>query len=125
MRVLGQFNLGFIVAELDGAELFVVDQHASDEKANFEALQADEDIQSQRLLAFASSFPYQVRLLMTWVNRPRELQLTSLSESVILENEAIFRKNGFTFEMSHEGWALGSSSHPTAASGYQRRWGSG
>jgi DNA mismatch repair protein PMS2 len=31
MRVLGQFNLGFIVAELDG-DLYILDQHACDEK---------------------------------------------------------------------------------------------
>jgi DNA mismatch repair protein PMS2 len=38
MAAVGQFNLGFIIARL-GADLFIVDQHASDEKANFERLQ--------------------------------------------------------------------------------------
>eukprot|EP00760_Papus_ankaliazontas_P029646 PhM_4_TR4330/c0_g1_i1/m.73648/K10858/PMS2; DNA mismatch repair protein PMS2 len=37
MRVLGQFNMGFIVTQL-GEDLFVVDQHAADEKKNFESL---------------------------------------------------------------------------------------
>jgi DNA mismatch repair protein PMS2 len=36
--VLGQFNLGFILATL-GDDLFIVDQHASDEIFNFERLQ--------------------------------------------------------------------------------------
>ena len=36
---VGQFNLGFIVARL-GGHLFIIDQHASDEKRNFERLQA-------------------------------------------------------------------------------------
>ena len=31
MEVLGQFNLGFIIAKLDN-DLFIIDQHASDEK---------------------------------------------------------------------------------------------
>ena len=31
MRIVGQFNLGFIVAELRG-DLFLLDQHACDEK---------------------------------------------------------------------------------------------
>lgn len=31
MRVLGQFNMGFIIAELDG-DLYILDQHACDEK---------------------------------------------------------------------------------------------
>ena len=35
---VGQFNLGFIVARL-GSHLFIIDQHASDEKRNFERLQ--------------------------------------------------------------------------------------
>lgn len=67
MQVIGQFNLGFIIArrtvslgkgkgkegEEGGAvqdDLFIVDQHASDEIYNFERLQADTIIQSQRLL---------------------------------------------------------------------------
>lgn len=31
MRIIGQFNLGFIIAELRG-DLFILDQHACDEK---------------------------------------------------------------------------------------------
>lgn len=38
MEIIGQFNLGFIIAEVDGA-LWIVDQHAADEKYNFERLQ--------------------------------------------------------------------------------------
>eukprot|EP00759_Apiculatamorpha_spiralis_P047326 PhF_6_TR43096/c0_g1_i1/m.65828/K10858/PMS2; DNA mismatch repair protein PMS2 len=37
MRVIGQFNLGFIVTEFRG-DLFIIDQHAADEKRNFEDL---------------------------------------------------------------------------------------
>lgn len=60
MQVVGQFNLGFIIARRRAAgedgqdgqdDLFIVDQHASDEKYNFERLQAETVIQSQRLLA--------------------------------------------------------------------------
>jgi DNA mismatch repair protein PMS2 len=54
MRVVGQFNRGFIVARLrkpDVAndDLFIVDQHAADEKYNFETLQATTRLESQRL----------------------------------------------------------------------------
>lgn len=38
MAVIGQFNLGFILARL-GREIFIIDQHAADEKYNFERLQ--------------------------------------------------------------------------------------
>lgn len=31
MKVIGQFNLGFIIAEV-GGDLYILDQHACDEK---------------------------------------------------------------------------------------------
>jgi DNA mismatch repair ATPase MutL len=34
MRILGQFNLGFILAELDG-DMYILDQHACDEKFRY------------------------------------------------------------------------------------------
>jgi DNA mismatch repair protein PMS2 len=56
MDVVGQFNRGFIVARLcktggEGAtdDLFIVDQHAADEKYNFETLQATTRLESQKL----------------------------------------------------------------------------
>lgn len=58
MDVVGQFNRGFIVARLcksdaEGTtdDLFIIDQHASDEKYNFETLQATSRLESQRLFA--------------------------------------------------------------------------
>ncbi|KAG5466742.1 hypothetical protein LSCM1_00918 [Leishmania martiniquensis] len=38
LRVIGQFNHGFIIAVLPNGDMFVVDQHASDEKYNYERL---------------------------------------------------------------------------------------
>lgn len=49
MNVVGQFNQGFIIAEHQG-DLFIVDQHAADEKYNFERLSLTEEIRSQKLL---------------------------------------------------------------------------
>ena len=49
MEVIGQFNLGFIIARL-GRDLFMVDQHASDEKYNFERLQARTVLNRQPLV---------------------------------------------------------------------------
>lgn len=50
MKVLGQFNLGFIITALDDQDLYIIDQHASDEKYNFETLQQITRIETQKLL---------------------------------------------------------------------------
>jgi DNA mismatch repair ATPase MutL len=59
MRIVGQFNLGFIIAVRERAagggdsseveDVFIIDQHASDEKYNFERLQAETVMQVQAL----------------------------------------------------------------------------
>ncbi|CAN0504347.1 unnamed protein product [Phaeothamnion confervicola] len=49
MSVVGQFNLGFIITQL-GSDLFIMDQHACDEKHNFEALQRTTIMHQQPLV---------------------------------------------------------------------------
>ena len=49
LEILGQFNLGFILARL-GNDLFIIDQHASDEKFNFERLTKTTQLSRQPLL---------------------------------------------------------------------------
>ena len=49
MEVVGQFNLGFIIARIK-SDLFIVDQHAADEKYNFEMLQRTTRLQPQKLV---------------------------------------------------------------------------
>ena len=49
LKILGQFNMGFILARLDN-DLFIVDQHASDEKYNFERLTRTCQLNRQPLL---------------------------------------------------------------------------
>ena len=55
MRIVGQFNLGFIIAvrerqmDSDVEDVFIIDQHASDEKYNFERLQTETVMQVQNL----------------------------------------------------------------------------
>jgi DNA mismatch repair protein PMS2 len=61
MIPIGQFNKGFIIARRRRSsggpsetgvmdDLFIVDQHASDEKFNFETLQQTTRVESQRLI---------------------------------------------------------------------------
>ena len=88
MRIIGQFNLGFIIAVRPGDEhdeLFIIDQHASDEKINFERLQAETVVQNQRLV------------------RPQRLDLTAVEEEIVLENRPALEKNGFIVSVDESG----------------------
>jgi DNA mismatch repair protein PMS2 len=90
MHIVGQFNLGFILAvrsrsdaklgdsdSRNADELFIVDQHASDEKYNFEKLQEETVVGNQRLV------------------RPKQLELTAVDEEILIENSFALEKNGF------------------------------
>ncbi|KAL9582719.1 MAG: hypothetical protein Q9212_003140, partial [Teloschistes hypoglaucus] len=91
MRIIGQFNLGFILAvrpstsTAAGDELFIIDQHASDEKYNFERLQATIVIQNQRLV------------------KPKILDLTAVEEEIVIENQAALTANGFIVDVDESG----------------------
>jgi DNA mismatch repair protein PMS2 len=95
MRIVGQFNLGFILAirpqqvlSKDSStatapgrqsdELFIIDQHASDEKYNFERLQTETAVQNQQLVL------------------PKPLDLTAVEEEIILNHPEALAKNGFS-----------------------------
>lgn len=82
MEVLGQFNLGFIIGKLDD-DMFIIDQHASDEKFNYETLQQTTILHQQPLV------------------RPLPLELTAAEEMVIMDHLPVFAKNGFTFRVDH------------------------
>ncbi len=96
MHVVGQFNLGFILAirphtSADTStgsgsdELFIIDQHASDEKYNFERLQAETVVQNQRLV------------------QPRVLDLTAIEEEIILSHPEALSRNGFIIDVDISG----------------------
>lgn len=96
MRIVGQFNLGFILATrpanpTDNAkpkskdEVFIVDQHASDEKYNFERLQSETTVQNQPLV------------------KPHFLDLTAMEEEILMGNLEALEKNGFLVEVDDSG----------------------
>ncbi|KAE8444483.1 hypothetical protein EG329_000467 [Mollisiaceae sp. DMI_Dod_QoI] len=96
MKIVGQFNLGFILASRaseskgEGSvstadDLFIIDQHASDEKYNFERLQSTTIVQSQRLVY------------------PKVLDLTALEEEIVLENLSALEANGFIVTVDESG----------------------
>lgn len=76
MQIKGQFNRGFILATR-GEDLFIIDQHASDEKYNFETLQATTVVQHQPLVV------------------PRPLELMAMDEVAVLDSLAVLKRNGF------------------------------
>ncbi|KAB5535258.1 hypothetical protein GE09DRAFT_1206482 [Coniochaeta sp. 2T2.1] len=97
MKIVGQFNLGFIIAvreaeptqdsdqlRQDDDEVFIIDQHASDEKYNFERLQSTTVVQSQRLVS------------------PKTLELTAMEEEVIMENIPALETNGFKIHVNDD-----------------------
>ncbi|GAP93267.1 putative DNA mismatch repair protein [Rosellinia necatrix] len=99
MKIIGQFNLGFILASraaqsdlLDTTgknnrddELFIIDQHATDEKYNFERLQASTVVQSQRLV------------------HPKMLELTAVEEDIVQQNLGALETNGFIVDFDDSG----------------------
>lgn len=116
MAVLGQFNLGFMIARaqrprpggegggssdggvsgasggdaagagagasteaddaIDRGDLYIIDQHAADEKSRFEGLRSATELHTQRLIA------------------PLPLHLTAADELAVIEHMDVFRANG-------------------------------
>jgi DNA mismatch repair protein PMS2 len=84
MQVVGQFNDAFIITLL-GSQMFIIDQHAADEKYNFERLQSNARVDSQPLI------------------HPQPLELGAVNEAVLVDNVEILRTNGFDFVVEENG----------------------
>lgn len=83
MKIIGQFNLGFILVTMnDSKNLFIIDQHASDEKYNYEKYLESINFEknNQKLIV------------------PRPLELNVIDEMICYENRDIFKHNGFMVE---------------------------
>lgn len=80
MELIGQFNNAFMLARL-GPDLFMIDQHAADEKYNFEFLKARAIVKSQKLLD------------------PQLLRLGPMNAQLLKDNLKVFHNNGFEFEV--------------------------
>lgn len=111
MDIVGQFNRGFIIARRqtlraregeayslrdDLDDLFIIDQHAADEKYNFETLQQSTKIDSQKLFKFVTclkTLAYADRTHVTL--RPQPLELTAGDELLAMDNIEVLRNNGF------------------------------
>ncbi|KAL6450381.1 pms1 DNA mismatch repair protein pms1 [Candida maltosa Xu316] len=76
MKIIGQFNLGFILVNHQ-SNLFIIDQHAADEKFNFEKLMTNFKIKHQPLMS------------------PINLELNIIDEMLVLDHQQVFDNNGF------------------------------
>ncbi|ODQ46210.1 hypothetical protein PICMEDRAFT_18974, partial [Pichia membranifaciens NRRL Y-2026] len=81
MKIVGQFNKGFIIVyKRDTDDILIIDQHASDEKFNFEKLIDETVFENQPLVV------------------PQKIDLNTIERLTILNNLKIFEKNGFKFK---------------------------
>lgn len=78
MFVVGQFNKGFIITRLN-RHIFIIDQHATDERANFEDQLHQSPLLKQKMVI------------------PKPLYLNLLQENVIINNLSAFEERGFEF----------------------------
>ncbi|XP_020290349.1 mismatch repair endonuclease PMS2 isoform X2 [Pseudomyrmex gracilis] len=83
MKIIGQFNLGFIIARLED-DLFIIDQHATDEKFRFEKLSNETKLKTQKLIV------------------PKSMNLSALNETIIIDHRQTFEDNGFTFNINEQ-----------------------
>lgn len=84
MEIIGQFNLGFIITRLEN-DLFIIDQHATDEKFRFEKLSNETKLKTQKLIV------------------PKPLNFSALNETILIEHQKMFEDNGFTFSINDQG----------------------
>lgn len=88
--MIGQFNNSFILCQLK-RELFIFDQHACDEKFNYEELMKDVVIHSQRLIQWRQRGAVMIR--------PLPLELSPDQEFVVIHEMEVFTKNGFDVQI--------------------------
>jgi len=84
LRLVGQFNKGFIIAvlgNLASGSLFILDQHACDERHNLEKFQRELRIDTQCLL------------------KPICTEVSILQANLLLKYEWIFSANGIRVQM--------------------------
>lgn len=85
MKLIGQFNLGFILVTLNSSNnLFIIDQHASDEKYNFEKLTEITTFQNQTLVI------------------PKTIELNAIDEMIVMDNLSVFKQNGFVIQVEED-----------------------
>ena len=78
--IIGQFNMGFIIAKLLTDDIFIVDQHASDEKFRYESFTKNSKFSQQPLVC------------------PQELHLDPGKKELLKDNMNLIKEFGFDFD---------------------------
>jgi DNA mismatch repair protein PMS2 len=103
MKVVGQFNKGFIMSAipfhdascvLKRIDLFMIDQHAADEKYRFETFMQSTRISSQPLARWIT-WTMSVWMVCSYRSRPKHLDLPAGDLFLICEHNELLRMNGF------------------------------
>ena len=81
LKVVGQFNKGFIMCTLND-DIFIIDQHACDEKINFEKLSRTTQLHTQDLIM------------------PISVTLGAAEAMTLSLNLEVFKMNGFKVDPS-------------------------
>ena len=93
LKIIGQFNMGFIISYFKGTnQIFIIDQHAADEKFNYEKLIKEYRFQSQML-----------------INPINLSDLSDIDIHTINENLSIFEQNGFSLMCKSQANELSTS----------------
>jgi DNA mismatch repair protein PMS2 len=88
MKIIGQFNTGFILTKYQ-KDIYIIDQHAADEKKTYEELYNNFKIDKQPLIS------------------PKKIDTLSIAEKhFIIENREIFEKLGFNLRASNNDIAI-------------------
>lgn len=108
LKVVGQFNKSFMLCKLGDSDLFILDQHACDEKYNFEQLSTTTVLHTQDLIN-----PIKIQLSVTdalAVNLHREVFLFNGWKVVSVEEEKMQPENSL-LELRNEEMHIEASSN--------------
>ena len=83
-EIIGQFNHGFIITRLLDKDLFIVDQHATDEKFRYETFLKNAKMVSQPLVC------------------PQNLDLDPGNKEILKDNRTFFEELGFGLDITDE-----------------------
>ena len=84
MEIIGQFNLGFIIAIDPSRNLWILDQHACDERIHYEENLRTMKVREQPLI------------------RPLPIELSPAEEACVLDHMEVFQANGFRFSFDND-----------------------